>query len=219
MKKIWLLATTISACLGLLLSDPDPLAAQTADHQELAKQNTTLRRQNAELLERLRRLEAKGPSADANAQPRDPATSAMAASYPVKAPVARPASFPQASGYIEAYTGGVWTKDSGGNPVNPFDLKYDGWVVGGAGRGNWWATPNISLQLDAQAEGTRYNVPGELLSPGLSGHFSTLSYLIGAHANWRDPRTGLIGIVGGIGDAGGTMRPVRPWAIPAYGMA
>jgi hypothetical protein len=211
MKKTSLSATTLFACLGLLFATSDHSTAQSAGadadsaRQELAQKNTTLRRQNAELLERLRRLEAKkGVASSATGdQPRDAAASAMAASYPVKAPLARPADPLRASGYLEAYTGGAWTKDSGGDPFDPFDLKYGGWVVGGAGRGNWWATPNISVQLDAQAEGTKYKVPSELLAPGLSGQFSTLSYLIAAHANWRDPRTGLIGIVGGIGDAGG----------------
>ena len=100
--------------------------------------------------------------------------------------------------------GGAWAEDL---PQNVFttlpQLKYNGWVLGGAGRGNWWATPNISTQFDIQAEGTRYAIPSNQLAPGFAGNFSTLSYLAGGHVNWRDSQTGLLGVFGGIGDAGG----------------
>jgi hypothetical protein len=210
MKTISILAA--SACIGLFLANSDPLAAQTAQpsaksDQDLAKENAALRRQNAELLNRLRRLETqKGAPATASgtAHPQSPATSAMAASFPVKAPLAARQTTPAASGYIEVYTGGAWTKDSANFTFgDTADETFNGWVLGGAGRGNWWITPNVSAQFDAQAEGTQYKIPDDFLEPGFSGHFSTLNYLIGAHANWRDPSTGLIGIVGGVGDVSG----------------
>jgi hypothetical protein len=137
---------------------------------------------------------------------------ASAADLSFKAPPAPPA--PQrASGYVEAYTGGAWSKDdisdasaatlaAFGAPVTEF--KYNGgWVLGGAGRANWWATPNFSFQLDGQAEGTQYKLPDAFAFAGVSGRTSTLAWLVAGHANWRDPQRGLVGIFGGFGDAGG----------------
>ena len=220
MKKLSILATAFLAGMGLLLAGPAPLLAQTIElsaktDQELAKENAALERQNQEILARIRRLEAleaKGKAgtaagaatkANAGAAPHKSVTTSMAADYPVKAAVAQSAAPPQASGYIEAYTGGAWSKDSVSNPFDSIELKYNGWVLGGAGRGNLWLAPNFSAQLDAQAEGTQYDVPGNLFTSGVSGRFSTLSYLVAGHANWRDPRTGLFGIFGGVGDAAG----------------
>ena len=133
---------------------------------------------------------------------------ANAADLPIKAPAMMPASTPQASGYVEMYTGGSWLDDAIlANPFffTPVTTRFDGWPIGGAGRGNWWATPNVSVQMDVQAEGTQYKIPSELLifSPALSGHFSSLSYLVGGHANYRNPQTGLIGAFVAIGDASG----------------
>jgi hypothetical protein len=132
---------------------------------------------------------------------------AFAADLPAKAPVASPV-VPQASGYVEVYSGGSWLDNA--NEANPAifstgtTTRYDGWPIGGAGRGNWWATRNFSVQMDAQAEGTQYTVPREVIfDPILSSKFSTLSYIVGGHANWRDSQTGLFGIFGAVGDAAG----------------
>ncbi len=137
---------------------------------------------------------------------------ASAADLSFKSPPARPA--PQrASGYVEAYTGSAWSKDdlSDASPATltafgfpATEFKYNGgWVLGGAGRANWWATPNVSFQLDGQAEGTQYRIPDAFFFPGLSGRASTLAWLVAGHANWRDPQRGLVGVFGGFGDAGG----------------
>jgi hypothetical protein len=128
---------------------------------------------------------------------------ASAADLPLKAPPPAPA--PQrASGYVEAYMGGAWSRDENPTPLlfGQDDLKYNGWVLGGAGRANWWAMSNVSVQLDAQAEGTQYKFP-TLAGLSFNNHFSTLDFLVAGHANWRDPQRGLLGIFGGIGDAGG----------------
>ena len=134
------------------------------------------------------------------------ASSASAADLSVKAPPMQPA-IPQASGYVEVYSGGSWLEDAVSRPLffgNTSTIKYDAWPIGGAGRGNWWATNNFSIQVDAQAEGTQYRVPQDLLQdPTISNRFSTLSYLVGGHANLRDAQRGLIGVFGGIGDVGG----------------
>jgi hypothetical protein len=58
--------------------------------------------------------------------------------------------------------------------------------------------------MDAQAEGTQYSVPREVIfDPILSSKFSTLSYLVGGHANWRNSQSGLLGVFGAVGDAAG----------------
>ena len=134
---------------------------------------------------------------------------AVAADLPVKSPIAQPVLPPQASGYVEAYTGGSWLDDTiSANPFifTPGTSRFNGWPIGGAGRGNWWATNDFSLQLDAQAEGTQYRIPSDFFIPGFSGKFSTLSYLVGGHANYRNSQTGLIGAFGAIGDASGTVQ-------------
>jgi hypothetical protein len=118
-----------------------------------------------------------------------------------------PPAPPQASGYVEAYSG--WASTENFRSVCDFptglpsscdvsDDKFNGWALGGAGRANYWFWPNASLQVDAQAEGTSYQKPGT--DPG---HFSTLAYLVAAHINARDSQRGLIGVFGGAGDAGG----------------
>ena len=78
--------------------------------------------------------------------------------------------------------------------------RFRGWVLGGAGRGNYWIGPNMSVQLDAQAEGTSYK---ENFGGGFTQNFSNHSFLIGGHVNWRDSQRGLFGIFAGAGDAGG----------------
>jgi hypothetical protein len=98
----------------------------------------------------------------------------------------------QATGYVEVYTGWASTKATN----DGFPTRFDGWPIGGAGRGNYWISRDMSVQVDAQAEGTSYDFPG-------GGHFSTHSYLVGGHWSWRNPQQYLFGLFGGIGDAGG----------------
>ncbi len=99
----------------------------------------------------------------------------------------------QATGYVEVYSG--WARTE----VESFGQRdrFNGWAFGGAGRGNYWISRDMSVQVDAQAEGTSYD------SPGSSGNFSTHSYLAGGHLSWRNPQQYLFGVFGGIGDAGG----------------
>jgi Chaperone of endosialidase len=130
---------------------------------------------------------------------------AFAADLAVKAPPGAPAP-PPLSGYIELYSGGGATTDQVDPPslfVTPFKNRFDDWVLGGAGRGNWWATQNLNLQLDIQAEGNSYKMPSSLLDPGTNHNFSTVSYLAAVHANFRDPQMGLLGAFGGVGDVSG----------------
>jgi hypothetical protein len=82
------------------------------------------------------------------------------------------------------------------------DLRFNGGVLGGAGRATYWFTPYVSSQLDAQAEGTSYDVPSNFSSLG-AGHFSNHNYLIAGHMNARSQQQGLIGLFAGAGDAGG----------------
>jgi hypothetical protein len=99
----------------------------------------------------------------------------------------------QATGYVEVYTG--WARTEGENDGPPD--RFNGWALGGAGRGNYWVNRGMSVQVDAQAEGTSYD------SSRSVGNFSTHSYLVGGHWSWRNPQQYLFGLFGGVGDAGG----------------
>src|SRR5215471_17209371 len=62
----------------------------------------------------------------------------------------------QATGYVEVYGGWASTKFTNFGESE----RFDGWALGGAGRGNYWVTRNVSVQVDAQAEGTSYEFIG-----------------------------------------------------------
>ncbi len=117
----------------------------------------------------------------------------------VKAPPAEPQ---QATGYVEIYGGWAGTRatesfcDFGDCDTETFRLN--GWALGGAGRANYWVSREMSVQVDAQAEGTSYDVSGE------SGRFSNHSYLVGGHFSWRNPQQYLFGLFAVAGDAGGS---------------
>jgi hypothetical protein len=98
----------------------------------------------------------------------------------------------QATGYVEVYTGWASTRVENGGDSE----RFNGWALGGAGRGNYWVSRDMSVQVDAQAEGTSYD-------DRRGGNFSTHSYLAGGHWSWRNPQQYLFGLFGGIGDAGG----------------
>jgi hypothetical protein len=136
-------------------------------------------------------------------------TAAAAADMPVKAPAPLPA-VQQATGYVEVYGGWASTRIRDtfcevGVECETDSERFRGWVLGGAGRGNYWVSPNMSVQLDAQAEGTSYKASGGPFST----NFSTHSYLIGGHINWRDSQRGLLGVFAGAGDAGGGFGPAQ----------
>jgi hypothetical protein len=123
---------------------------------------------------------------------------------PVKARPLVPVVDQAASGYVEVYGGWGTTKFSaGGFPGGTGLDDLDGTTLGGAGRGNYWVTPNMSVQLDAQAEGTSYDLPaGFGLGGANSINTSSISYLIGGHFNWRDSQRGLLGVFAAAGDQG-----------------
>ena len=98
----------------------------------------------------------------------------------------------QATGYVEVYSG--WARTEATEDRD--STRFNGWALGGAGRGNYWVNPGMSVQVDAQAEGTSYD------SSRNSGNFSTHSYLVGGHWSWRNPQQYLFGLFGGVGDAG-----------------
>lgn len=123
------------------------------------------------------------------------ATVANAADMPVKARPALPV-MDQASGYVEVYGG--WARTEFNSVFGPSE-RETGFALGGAGRGNYWLNPNMSIQLDAQAEGTSYRVNVGPTSIDASNH----SYLIAGHMNWRNSQSGLLGVFVGAGDAGG----------------
>jgi hypothetical protein len=99
----------------------------------------------------------------------------------------------QATGYVEVYSGWASLRATEDGDVT----RLNGWALGGAGRGNYWVSRDVSVQVDAQAEGTSYS------SPEGGGHVSAHSYLAGGHWSWRNSQQYLFGLFGGIGDAGG----------------
>jgi hypothetical protein len=131
-------------------------------------------------------------------------TTANAADMPVKAPAPVPVAQQLVSGYLEVYGGWASTKFrhtlcNPGPVCFQDNWDFNGWVLGGAGRANVWLGSVMSMQLDAQAEGTQYKNDHPFFRPQISNH----SYLIGGHANFRNAQTGLIGVFAGAGDAGG----------------
>ena len=122
----------------------------------------------------------------------------------LKAP---PAAEPpqQATGYVEVYGGWASSKLTESRCFFEEECDFDsarlnGWVLGGAGRGNYWVSRDMSLQVDAQAEGTSYDANSSISR----GRFSTHSYLVGGHWSWRNPQQYLFGLFAAAGDAGGS---------------
>jgi hypothetical protein len=102
----------------------------------------------------------------------------------------------QVTGYVEFYSGFATTK---GTECSIFQEECDtfkphGWALGGAARANYWIARDMSVQVDAQADGTSYED---------FGRFSTHSYLVGGHFSWRNPQQSLFGVFAAAGDAGG----------------
>jgi hypothetical protein len=102
----------------------------------------------------------------------------------------------QVTGYVEFYSGFATTK---GTECSIFQTECDtskphGWALGGAARANYWIARDMSVQVDAQADGTSYED---------FGRFSTHSYLVGGHFSWRNPQQSLFGVFAAAGDAGG----------------
>jgi hypothetical protein len=100
----------------------------------------------------------------------------------------------QATGYVEVYGGFASTKTNECSSDECGSLKFNGSALGGAARANYWIARDVSVQVDAQAEGTSYEDSGS--------HFSTHSYLVGGHWSWRNPQQYLFGLFAAAGDAG-----------------
>jgi hypothetical protein len=107
----------------------------------------------------------------------------------------------QATGYVEVYSGWAGSRVTFdqcfvGGECSSDTSRFNGWALGGAGRANYWMTREVSVQVDAQAEGTSYEFSGG------GGRFSSHSYLVGGHWSWRNPQQYLFGLFGAVGDAG-----------------
>lgn len=113
MKKSFLVMAAVF--VSALVINSNPLMAQTKTDQELAKENLEFRRQNAELRDRLRRLEARNriaASGNANQSQQQPsmsseAAAARAADLPTKAPPPAPPPIP-----AHTWTGFMWVGTS-----------------------------------------------------------------------------------------------------------
>jgi hypothetical protein len=97
------------------------------------------------------------------------------------------------TGYVEVYTGWANTEVEACLGGRCGSTDFDGWALGGAGRANYWIGQGMSLQVDAQGEGTSYKVGDE--------HRSTTSVLVGGHLSWRNPQQSLYGVFVAGGDA------------------
>jgi opacity protein-like surface antigen len=103
----------------------------------------------------------------------------------------------QVTGYVEVYSGWASTRDKFCEFNEDCDsFRGNGWALGGAARANYWITREISVQVDAQAEGTSYEFSGG------DGRSSAHSYLVGGHWSWRSPQQYLFGLFAAVGDAG-----------------
>lgn len=116
---------------------------------------------------------------------------------PLKSPAAT--TIPPISGHISLYAGGSHAS------LKSFDDISDTlFVYGGDGRMNIWLSPAISIQLDAEAQGTTgFEFDGYNLGGRLTGIF-------GGHLAWRDPQAYALGAFGALAGAnnltfGGTM--------------
>src|SRR5262245_35797431 len=98
------------------------------------------------------------------------------------------------TGYVEVYTGWANTETEFCG-VRCVSSNPDGWALGGAGRANYWIGQGMSLQVDAQGEGTSQKFGDERIS--------TTSVLVGGHLSWRNPQQSLYGVFVGAGDAFG----------------
>jgi len=131
----------------------------------------------------------------------------------LKAPSSAPAAEQQATGYVEVYGGWASTKLSENECFYGVcysdSVRFNGWALGGAGRGNYWVSRDMSLQVDAQAEGTSYDANDR----GPDSRFSTHSFLIGGHWSWRNPQQYLFGLFAAAGDAGGGIAPAQRHAL------
>jgi outer membrane immunogenic protein len=137
MKKLCLVITAV--CASVLAVNSSPLMAQTADvsaktDQERAKEIAALRRQDAEIRERIRRLEQKGiASLPRNGLQKSAATSAMAADLPTKAAVATVAPAYNWTGfYIGGNVGGAWTRNDATRVLDAFFSTVAN-ITGGTG--------------------------------------------------------------------------------------
>src|SRR5689334_12107983 len=70
----------------------------------------------------------------------------------------------QATGYVEVYSGFdsfrfTETECVFGDGCDSLNSHVNGWALGGAGRWNYWISRDVSVQVDAQADGTSYNFP------------------------------------------------------------
>jgi hypothetical protein len=136
---------------------------------------------------------------------------------PVKAPP-EPALAP--SGYVDLSMGGGRFQETFcaiGFACDPISSNT-GWSIGGAGRGNWWLGRSVSLQLDAQAEGTQYTL-NTFGCTTCGNRTSTTAYDIIAHLAWRDPRWAF-GAMAAVGDVSPGVRTaaVGPEGLVNLGM-
>jgi len=179
-------ATTLMSAYAATETENDArIAALQKEIAKLRHENEGLKAKEKQIAKLRRENEAL--------KSKDNPMTTYAASIPVKAPVRSPTP----SGYIEMYAGWNGNEfDSTGFPQQ----GNDGWLLGGAGRLNWWINPSFSVQLDVQGEGRQLKIDNGFCA-FCGDKLSLHEYLVAAHATWRDPQRGGVGIFGAVGDA------------------
>jgi hypothetical protein len=187
-------ATTLtSAYAGSEAENNARIAALQKEIAKLRHENEGLKAREKQIAQ----LRRENEVLKAKANPMAAYAASMPVKAPMKAPMQAPAQSLTPSGYIEMYAG--WNSnefDSTGIPQQ----SNDGWLLGGAGRLNWWINHSFSVQLDAQGEGRQIKVDNSFCS-FCGDKLSLHEYLVAAHATWRDPQRGGVGIFGAVGDA------------------
>src|SRR5215475_8427824 len=97
------------------------------------------------------------------------------------------ASKSDVSGFVRVNLGATFT-DFENADYGRSDTQF---VFGGQGRANIWLDPGMSLQIDAEGEGTTSIDQYDGDVDGRAGA------LIGAHLSWRDPNSHLVGVFAG----------------------
>jgi hypothetical protein len=105
----------------------------------------------------------------------------------IAVPKAAPALVPPISGYVSLYGGG------GPASLKTFlDVRDTLFAYGGDGRMNIWLSPAVSIQIDAEAEGTSsFDVSSFKLGGRISGIF-------GGHLAWRNAHAYALGAFGAV---------------------
>ena len=117
---------------------------------------------------------------------------AQAADLPLKA---APAAQQDISGYMGLYIGTTWFNQN----LPDYGARSEAFVFGGEGRVNYWISPTLSVQMDAEAEvTTAINNPPYDSTTDNDGR---VHGVFGGHLAMRNPASHAIAVFGGLSAA------------------